>query len=123
MPMEGSAPGTRANGWKPVPLRSGPGVICAPRPLSQQAIFRRLRVVPLNTRGYCGNGWQSGAGAVMTTDNRFAFVGVATGNSAIMRVFPEWVRYLGLTGVRAARGSCSSASARRTPARSGASAS
>jgi shikimate 5-dehydrogenase len=27
---------------------------------------------------------------------RFSFVGVTTGRSAIMRVFPEWARYLGL---------------------------
>lgn len=38
----------------------------------------------------------------MTQSKRFTFVGVTTGKSAIMRVFPEWAKYLGLTGVRMA---------------------
>jgi len=36
----------------------------------------------------------------VTQENRFSFIGVTTGKSAIMRVFPEWARYLGLKHVR-----------------------
>lgn len=35
----------------------------------------------------------------MTSSTRFTFIGVTTGKSAIMRIFPEWAKYLGLTGV------------------------
>jgi shikimate dehydrogenase len=35
----------------------------------------------------------------MTPDKRFTFIGVTTGKSAIMRIFPEWAKYLGLSGV------------------------
>jgi shikimate 5-dehydrogenase len=35
----------------------------------------------------------------MTSSTRFNFVGVTTGQSAIMRIFPEWAKYLGLSRV------------------------
>jgi shikimate dehydrogenase len=35
----------------------------------------------------------------MTPSTRFTFIGVTTGKSAIMRIFPEWAKYLKLSGV------------------------